>query len=253
MPLTRIESLGYWICFVAAFFAIAVAESWRERRPLATAAERRWKNHAALFAIGALISGVLLRATPVVLALLVANNPYGALNKSWLPYWLRCLIAILALDLVQYARHWANHHVAWLWRVHQVHHSDFDYDVSTSVRFHPIEMLLGAAAQLAAIALLAPPALGVLIHELLVVIVNLLAARECAAAAPGRPTAPLDWWRRPTSTACITRSKWASSRKTTARFSFGGTACSGLSGKKPAADEKKLPDGLSRNTGMPTH
>jgi sterol desaturase/sphingolipid hydroxylase (fatty acid hydroxylase superfamily) len=174
MPLTRIENLGYWICFIGAFLAFAAWETRSERRALATAAERRWKNHGAMFVIGALLSGLLLRFTPVALALLVADNPYGLLNKTWVPYWLRCVIAIVALDLVQFGMHWTYHHVAWLWRVHQVHHSDFDYDVSTSVRFHPIEMLLGQGAQLAAIALLAPPALAVLIHELMVVIVNLV-------------------------------------------------------------------------------
>lgn len=184
MPLTRIENLGFRVCFIGVFLAIALWESHRERRALHTPAERRWRNHGVMFVVGALISALVLRATPVVLALLVADNRYGVLNKDWLPYWLRCLIAILALDLVQYGVHWTYHHVAWLWRVHQVHHSDFDYDVSTSARFHPIETLIGQGAQLAAIALLAPPALSVLIHELMVVVVNLLQHAN-AALPPG--------------------------------------------------------------------
>jgi sterol desaturase/sphingolipid hydroxylase (fatty acid hydroxylase superfamily) len=184
MPLTRIENAGYWICFIGAFLAIAAWESYREKRKLLAAAERRWKNHGAMFVIGALISAALLRFTPVVLALLVAGSPYGVLNRGWPPFWLRCVIAVLALDLVQYAMHWTNHHVPWLWRVHQVHHSDLDFDVSTSVRFHPIEMLLAQGAQLAAIAVLAPPALGVLIHELLAVVVNFAQHANASPPAP---------------------------------------------------------------------
>jgi len=184
VPLTRIENLGYWICFIGAFLAIAAWESVREKRALLAPAERRWRNHGAMFVIGALFSAALLRFTPVALALLVSGNPYGVLNKAWLPFWLRCVIAVLALDLVQYGMHWTNHHVPWLWRVHQVHHSDLDYDVSTSTRFHPIEMLLGQGAQLAAIALLAPPALGVLIHEFLAVVVNLTQHANASLPAP---------------------------------------------------------------------
>jgi sterol desaturase/sphingolipid hydroxylase (fatty acid hydroxylase superfamily) len=184
VPLTRIENTGYWICFIGVFLAIALWETSRQRRALSATAERRWKNHGVMFVTGAIVSALLLRATPVALALLVAGNRFGVLNKPWLPYWLRCIIAVLVLDFVQYVMHWTNHHVMWLWRVHQVHHSDPDYDVSTSARFHPIEMLLDQAAQLATIALLAPPALAVLIHELLVVVVNLVQHANAALPQP---------------------------------------------------------------------
>lgn len=184
MPLARIENIGFWVCFIGAFLAIAAWESSRERRTLLSAAERRWKNHGALFIVGALFSGILLRFTPVALALLVSNSPYGVLNRESLPYWLRCILTVLALDLVQYTSHWTNHHVSWLWRLHQVHHSDADFDVSTGARFHPLEAVVDQGARLAAIALLAPPALGVLIHEFLSIVINF--AQHANALLPPR-------------------------------------------------------------------
>ena len=62
-----------------------------------------------------------------------------------------------------------------LWRVHEVHHSDPDYDVSTAARFHPIEVVSVQGAYLAAVALLAPPPIAVFLSELLTVVLNLFA------------------------------------------------------------------------------
>jgi len=76
------------------------------------------------------------------------------------------MLAVLLLDLVKYAIHRTYHSVPFLWRVHQVHHSDPDFDVSTAVRAHPIEMIFTQGGYLAAVAILAPPVLAVLVAEL---------------------------------------------------------------------------------------
>jgi sterol desaturase/sphingolipid hydroxylase (fatty acid hydroxylase superfamily) len=76
------------------------------------------------------------------------------------------VLALLLLDFVKYATHWTYHSVPFLWRVHQVHHSDPDFDVSTGTRVHPIEVVLTQGVYLGVIAIFAPPVLGVLIAEL---------------------------------------------------------------------------------------
>jgi sterol desaturase/sphingolipid hydroxylase (fatty acid hydroxylase superfamily) len=171
----RIEGVAYWICFVGAFLAIAVWESIRPKRELSVAAERRWKNHGLLLVFAAVVMTVLLRVSPVVLSVMVAGSRFGILNKPWLPLVVRCAITVILLDMLQYWIHWSFHHIALLWRVHQVHHSDPDYDVSTAARFHPLESLYAQAIHLGAIALLAPPPAGVFIAEILTVILNLWA------------------------------------------------------------------------------
>lgn len=164
------QSKAYWIAFIAAFLAAAIAESIAPARAI-TGVERRWSRHFVLFAAGAVASGLVLRLSPVGVALLFADSPYGLLNR--LPLWPACVVAVVALDLVHYGTHWTYHHVSWLWPVHLVHHSDSDYDVSTAARFHPIEFILGGGATLAAIALLAAPPIGVILSELLTIIMNL--------------------------------------------------------------------------------
>jgi len=171
----RVEGSAYWICFIAAFLAIAVWESFRPVRELSVVAGRRWRNHGVLFMMIAVLSALVLRVSPVLLSVMVADSRFGVLNKPWLPVTVRCGIAVALLDLLHYGFHWSFHHVSWLWRIHQVHHSDPDYDVSTAVRFHPLETLCSQAVHLVAIALLAPPPAAVLIAELLTVILNLSA------------------------------------------------------------------------------
>src|SRR6185436_16998780 len=114
-----------------------------------------------------IISVGLYRASPVVVAAAFAGSRFGLLNKPWLPFLGRCILAVLVLDLVKYATHWAHHAVPFLWRVHRVHHSDPDFDVSTATRVHPIEIVLSQGAYFVAIAIFAPPVAGVLIAELL--------------------------------------------------------------------------------------
>jgi sterol desaturase/sphingolipid hydroxylase (fatty acid hydroxylase superfamily) len=161
----RIESGAYWCVFVAAFLACAVWESFRPKRNF-SGTERRWGKHGILLIICTVASVGLYRISPVVMAVNVSASKFGLLNKTWLPFAVRCVIAILALDLVRYGAHRLHHAVAALWRLHQIHHSDADFDVSTGLRVHPIEVVLTQGAYLAVVAILAPPIGAVLIAEL---------------------------------------------------------------------------------------
>lgn len=184
MHLIPLESVTYWSLFAITFLGAAIWESVRPWSRLSTPAERRWGNHGIILVACTVISVTLLRISPVVAAVLVAGNKFGVLNKAWAPFVVRCGIAILVLDFVKYAMHRAYHAVPWLWRVHQVHHSDPEFDVSTGLRVHPIEVILNQGSYLAAIAVLAPPPVAVLIAELL----------SCAESFIGHANASLPRW-----------------------------------------------------------
>lgn len=161
----RIESAAYWFSFVGAFLACAVWESLRPKRDT-NATERRWGKHGAILILCTVATMALYRISPVVMAANMSGSRFGILNKPWLPFLVRCVVAILALDLVRYTTHRLSHAVGPLWRVHQVHHSDPDFDISTALRVHPIEVVLTQGAYLLAVAVLAPPVVAVLIAEL---------------------------------------------------------------------------------------
>jgi len=88
-------------------------------------------------------------------------------REAAIPDWLAVAVSVLALDLVVYLQHVMFHAVPLLWRLHMVHHADLDFDATTGVRFHVIEIILSLGIKAAAIVLLGAPAVGVLIFEVL--------------------------------------------------------------------------------------
>ena len=59
------------------------------------------------------------------------------------------------------------HALPTLWRLHKVHHADLDFDVTTGLRFHPLEILLSLAIKLVAIVLLGAPVVAVILFEII--------------------------------------------------------------------------------------
>jgi sterol desaturase/sphingolipid hydroxylase (fatty acid hydroxylase superfamily) len=184
MDWVRLGSLAYAIAFPVAFLLVAIWESWYPVESLDSAAGRRWRNHVLLYAVSAACSWAVIRVTPVVVALAVQSSRAGLLNGSRLPLWARWAIALPALDLVTYAGHRLMHSVYILWRVHAVHHSDRDYDVSTAGRFHPIEVIVTQGIYLGAIALLAPPVAAVFTLQILIIFENMFVHANTSLPAP---------------------------------------------------------------------
>src|SRR5262249_59325190 len=98
----------------------------------------------------------------ISMALLAEERDWGLLNNVAVPGWLAVLLGVVALDFVIYVQHVLFHAVPLLWRLHMVHHADLDFDVTTGVRFHTIEILVSLVIKWAAVVLLGVPAVGVL-------------------------------------------------------------------------------------------
>jgi Sterol desaturase len=152
-----------WAWLLLAFVIFALWETYYPRRVLVASTARRWSSHALLSFFCNTLAAWLFRVSAVVIAL---ANHHGLLHRQTLPFAIRCLIAVLLLDLLRYGQHYMYHAVSVLWRVHQVHHADPDYDWSTSLRFHPGEVLLSQGIYLAAILILGPPVAAVFFLEL---------------------------------------------------------------------------------------
>lgn len=166
------ESPAYWITFVASFLLVAVWESARSNRESLVPAGRRWSMHGLLLILVAALNTLLFRLTPVAAAVAAQGSSWGVLGFASIPFPVRAAATFLLLDFTKYATHWLYHHVAFLWPIHRVHHSDPDFDVSTGARFHPLEPLLVQAVDLGLILLLSPPPGAVLLAKLLGVASN---------------------------------------------------------------------------------
>jgi sterol desaturase/sphingolipid hydroxylase (fatty acid hydroxylase superfamily) len=191
MPWGRIESNTYWLMFLASFVVVATWESLQPKRNLSSAVKRRWSHHGLILFAATVISVALYRSSPVLVAVAMANSRFGLLNKSWLPFPVRFIFAIFLLDLVRYAVHRSYHAVPLLWRVHHVHHSDPDLDISTGARAHPIEVTLTQGVTLAAVAILAAPPAAVLTVELFSCAESFFS--HANASLPGWLERPLRW------------------------------------------------------------
>lgn len=139
-------------------------------------AERRWARRPARALsqtkanIGLLITNTavarLLSATSVVgFSLLAADSGWGLLGSVAMPNWLEIIAAFLLLDFAIYWQHRIFHLVPWLWRLHAVHHADRAFDVSTAVRFHPLEIVISLGFKISLVLLIGAPPWAVLCFE----------------------------------------------------------------------------------------
>jgi sterol desaturase/sphingolipid hydroxylase (fatty acid hydroxylase superfamily) len=136
------------------------------RRTLIAPKNTRWITNLSLIFLSTFVVR-LLPFQAIGLALLAKDHGWGILNNVSLPYWISVAIGVLCLDLTIYLQHALFHAIPIFWRFHMVHHIDLDFDVTTGIRFHPVEMLLSMGIKLAAIIFWGTPVLAVVIFEVL--------------------------------------------------------------------------------------
>ena len=153
--------------FFLVFAVMAAWEVWAPRRALQQNKAIRWTNNLGLTVINSIFVRALLPVAPISVAAFAEAHGTGLLHFFPLPYPLAVILSILVLDLAIYLQHLMFHAVPLLWRLHRVHHADLDFDVTTGARFHPLEIALSMFIKLAVILVLGPPALAVLVFEIL--------------------------------------------------------------------------------------
>ena len=151
--------------FVGVFLLVAVLEVLLPRRARTQPRFRRWLANLSLVALNPLSVRLLFPIIPVGLAAIAGERNWGLFNNVSSPYWLEVAMSVLAFDLAVYLQHVLHHAIPLLWRFHMVHHSDLDYDLTTGVRFHPIEIVISMGVKLGAVIIIGAPVLAVLIFE----------------------------------------------------------------------------------------
>ena len=153
--------------FLGVFTVMAAAEVLAPCRVLGVSKAVRWANNLGLVALNTLVLRLLFPAAAVGMAVVAAERGWGVLNTLDWPLWLATLVAVIVLDFVIWLQHVMVHAIPVFWRLHRVHHADPDYDVTTGARFHPLEIILSMGVKFAAIAVLGPPVVAVIIFEVL--------------------------------------------------------------------------------------
>lgn len=155
------------IVFLGVLVAMAVWELAAPRRRREIPRVIRWTNNLGLVVIDTIVLRLSFPILAVGLAVIAQDRGWGLFNVIEAPGWVAVLVSIVVLDLVIYLQHVMFHAVPALWRLHRMHHADLEFDVTTGLRFHPVEILLSMGIKLAMVMALGPPAVAVLIFEVL--------------------------------------------------------------------------------------
>jgi sterol desaturase/sphingolipid hydroxylase (fatty acid hydroxylase superfamily) len=161
--------LGIYAIAIPALLLVllAGAEIIWPRRKLVLGRYPRWRTHALFFATNAIVGRLLSFLVVVGVAANWADaNQFGVLNLIALPVWVDAIIAFILLDFAVWFQHLIMHRSPYLWRMHAVHHSDRDLDVTTALRFHPFELIVSTVYKSAIVALLGVPVIVALAFEL---------------------------------------------------------------------------------------
>lgn len=146
---------------------MAIWEMLAPRRALTLSKAWRWLNNGGMIITGTLLTRLVFPAGLVGLGLLVETRSWGLLQVLEMPAWVAVLIAVIVLDFTIWVQHVLFHAVPALWRLHRMHHADLDFDLTTGLRFHPLELLLSYGVKATVVVAIGAPVLAVLIFEII--------------------------------------------------------------------------------------
>lgn len=162
------------LIFVSVLIAMAALETLLPKRERIQSRKQRWATNLSLVVVNSVVLKLLGPISAMLAAEFAIRNNWGLLSLiPWhQPLWVDIIIGIVLLDFAIYLQHLASHRMPFLWRFHKVHHADRDIDVTTGVRFHPIEAALSMLYKCIVILIFGPLVVAVLLFE---IILNALA------------------------------------------------------------------------------
>lgn len=156
--------------FLSIFLTMAVLERLAPKRALRAAIVKRWLTNISITAIASVLVRAMAHLTVPIAAVAAAfyasTEGIGLFNLTALPTWFETLIAIVVLDFALWLQHLLSHKWQPLWRLHQMHHADLDIDVTTAIRFHPIEIVLSMLWKIVWVLALGASAMAVIVFEI---------------------------------------------------------------------------------------
>jgi len=157
--------------FACVFLLMAAIELLWPKRALIASKRKRWLTNIGISVAGTFLLRLMaMLAVPVAAiaaAFFAQAHQIGLLNHVSWPQWVKVVVALLVLDLAIWVQHLASHKIPMFWRLHQVHHADRDIDVTTAVRFHPVEIALSMLWKIVVVVPLGAPPLAVFLFEVI--------------------------------------------------------------------------------------
>ena len=149
--------------------SLAIVATWEylaARRPLHADMRTRWAGNLTLLLVNGGVMWLVYGGVGIAASITAAQYQWGLLHHIAMPAGVNVVVALLLLDLGHFGIHWGLHNVPLLWPIHRLHHTDQDFDFTTSARFHPLEAIVETGANLLVIVLVGAPLLSVTIYLL---------------------------------------------------------------------------------------
>ena len=151
--------------FLGVFALMLLLESLIQRHPTVDSKPRRFAINLSLTGVDIIVVKLLFGTAAVGAAAFAEDQSWGVLNYLNWPVWLETTLAVILLDFSIYVQHVVVHIIPFFWRFHKVHHTDLDLDVSSALRFHPVEIIGSMLFKISIIFALGPTPLTVMIFE----------------------------------------------------------------------------------------
>nr|WP_245165243.1 sterol desaturase family protein [Stappia sp. 28M-7] len=144
---------------------MALFELALPRRALIFSRARRWTTNLAIVATDTAVLRIVFPMAAVGVAQWAGDQGLGLFPALGMPLWIAGLLGFVLLDFAVWAEHWASHKIPLLWRIHRMHHADRDIDLTTALRFHPLEIVLSMVWKAAVVVAFGIPVMAVLVFE----------------------------------------------------------------------------------------
>ena len=160
------EPIARLSVFLGGFALFALLEAARPRRARAFSRGKRWTSNLSLVVLDTALVRVLFPVAAVGAAFDASAMGWGLFNTLGWSLWLTVPLTFVILDFAIWLQHVIFHKVPLFWRFHMVHHADRDMDVTTGLRFHPVEIAASMLIKIGLVYALGAPALAVIIFEI---------------------------------------------------------------------------------------
>ena len=164
------ETLIRFSVFLGLFALLALIEAAAPRRVRSQTRQARWVTNWGITIANTVLLNIMAFALPLLAvgaAIDAGQQGWGLFNRVELPLVFEIVLVVLILDFAIWLQHLITHKVPFLWRLHRVHHADVDIDVTTAIRFHPLEIAFSMLLKIGLVYLLGPAAIAVILFEII--------------------------------------------------------------------------------------
>lgn len=149
-------------------FCIMVGwEAVKPRRVQQVNRQQRWPVNLGLAFLNMILMRFTVGSLAYMSAVMVAERGYGLLNMWQVSNGMSIMATLLLLDFAIYGQHILMHKWPLLWRLHKIHHTDLEFDATTAVRFHPLEIVISMLYKAVCIVLIGGNPEAIVVFEII--------------------------------------------------------------------------------------